>query len=191
MIGFRGASRYVDPSFRECFALECRAMKKVREEMGLTNAWAMIPFVRTVDEGKAVLRVMAEFGLEQGKHGLKVIMMCEVPSNALLADEFLDVYDGFSIGSNDLTQLALGLDRDSAIVAHLFDERDPAVKKLLAMAIQAAKRKGKYIGICGQGPSDHADLAEWLMDQGIESVSLNPDTVVDTWLRLAKHKRSP
>jgi pyruvate,water dikinase len=189
MIGFRGASRYVDPSFKDCFALECRAMRKVREEMGLDNAWAMIPFVRTVDEGKAVLRVMAEFGLEQGKHGLKVIMMCEVPSNALLADEFLDVFDGFSIGSNDLTQLTLGLDRDSAIVAHLFDERDPAVKKMLSMAIQAAKRKGKYIGICGQGPSDHPDLAEWLMDQGIESVSLNPDTVVDTWLRLAKHRR--
>jgi pyruvate,water dikinase len=164
-------------------------MRKVREEMGLDNAWAMIPFVRTVDEGKAVLRVMAEFGLEQGKHGLKVIMMCEVPSNALLADEFLDVFDCFSIGSNDLTQLTLGLDRDSAIVAHLFYERDPAVKKMLAMAIQAAKRKGKYIGICGQGPSDHPDLAEWLMDEGIESVSLNPDTVVDIWLRLAKHRK--
>jgi pyruvate,water dikinase len=189
MIGFRGASRYVDPSFKDCFALECRALKRVREEMGLTNAWAMIPFVRTVDEGRKVLAVMAENGMVSGQDGLKVIMMCEVPSNALLADEFLDIFDGFSIGSNDLTQLTLGLDRDSAIVAPLFDERDPAVKKLLAMAIQAAKRKGKYIGICGQGPSDHADLAEWLMDQGIESVSLNPDTVVDTWLRLAKKKK--
>lgn len=189
MIGFRGASRYVDPSFRDCFALECRAMKRVRDEMGLTNAWVMIPFVRTVDEGRRVLEVLAENGLKQGENGLKVIMMCEVPSNALLADEFLDLFDGFSIGSNDLTQLTLGLDRDSAIVANLFDERDPAVKKLLSLAISTAKRRGKYIGICGQGPSDHPDLAEWLMDQGIESVSLNPDTVVDTWLRLAKHKR--
>jgi pyruvate, water dikinase len=189
MIGFRGASRYVDASFRDCFALECRAMKRVRDEMGLTNAWVMIPFVRTVDEGRRVLEVLAENGLKQGENDLKVIMMCEVPSNALLADEFLDLFDGFSIGSNDLTQLSLGLDRDSAIVANLFDERDPAVKKLLAMAISTAKRRGKYIGICGQGPSDHPDLAEWLMDQGIESVSLNPDTVVDTWLRLAKHKR--
>ena len=190
MIGFRGASRYIDPSFKDCFALECRALRKVREEMGLANAWAMIPFVRTVDEGKAVLRTMAEFGLEQGKHGLKVIMMCEVPSNALLADEFLDVFDGFSIGSNDLTQLTLGLDRDSAIVAKLFDERDPAVKKMLAMAIQAAKRKGKYIGICGQGPSDHPDLALWLMEQGIESLSLNPDTVVATWQKLAEDSKN-
>jgi len=188
MIGFRGASRYVDPSFKDCFALECRAMKKVRDEMGLTNAWVMIPFVRTLDEGRKVIDVLAENGLERGKDGLKVIMMCELPSNALLADEFLDIFDGFSIGSNDLTQLTLGLDRDSAIVAHLFDERDPAVKKLLAMAIQTAKKKGKYIGICGQGPSDHPDLAQWLMDQGIESVSLNPDTVVDTWLMLAKNK---
>jgi pyruvate,water dikinase len=188
MIGFRGASRYVDPSFKDAFELECRAMKKVREEMGLTNAWVMIPFVRTLDEGRKVIDVLAEFGLKKGEHGLKVIMMCEVPSNALLADEFLDIFDGFSIGSNDLTQLTLGLDRDSAIVAGLFDERNPAVKKLLAMAIQTAKKKGKYIGICGQGPSDHPDLAEWLMQQGIESVSLNPDTVVDTWLRLAKLK---
>ena len=188
MIGFRGASRYVDPSFEDAFALECRAMKKVRGEMGLVNAWAMIPFVRTVGEGRKVLDVMAKHGLEQGKDGLKVIMMCEVPSNALLADEFLDLFDGYSIGSNDLTQLTLGLDRDSAIVAGLFDERDPAVKKMLAMAISTAKKKGKYIGICGQGPSDHPDLAEWLMDQGIESVSLNPDTVVDTWLKLAKKK---
>ncbi|MEZ5462313.1 phosphoenolpyruvate synthase [Dokdonella sp.] len=188
MIGFRGASRYVDPSFSAAFALECRAMKKVREEMGLANAWVMIPFVRTVDEGRKVIEVLAKNGLRQGENGLKIIMMCEVPSNALLADEFLDVFDGFSIGSNDLTQLTLGLDRDSSIVAHLFDERDPAVKKLLSMAIQTAKRKGKYVGICGQGPSDHPDLAEWLMEEGIDSVSLNPDTVVDTWLKLAKKK---
>ena len=188
MIGFRGASRYVDPSFRDAFALECRAVLKVRNEMGLTNLWVMIPFVRTLDEGRRVLDVLAENGLRSGVDGLKIIMMCEVPSNALLADEFLDLFDGFSIGSNDLTQLTLGLDRDSAIVANLFDERDPAVKKLLSMAISAARAKGKYVGICGQGPSDHPDLAEWLMQQGIESVSLNPDTVVDTWLRLAKSK---
>lgn len=188
MIGFRGASRYVDASFRDCFALECRAMKKVREEMGLVNAWVMIPFVRTLTEGRKVIEVLAENGLKRGENDLKIIMMCEVPSNALLADEFLDIFDGFSIGSNDLTQLTLGLDRDSGIVANLFDERDPAVKKLLAMAIQTAKRKNKYIGICGQGPSDHPDLAQWLMEQGIESVSLNPDTVVDTWLALAKTK---
>ncbi|QBB70250.1 phosphoenolpyruvate synthase [Pseudolysobacter antarcticus] len=192
MIGFRGASRYVDPSFKDCFALECRAMKKVRDEMGLTNAWVMIPFVRTVDEAKKVIEVLAENGLVRGENGLKLIMMCELPSNALLADQFLEIFDGFSIGSNDLTQLTLGLDRDSAVVAHLFDERNDAVKMLLSMAIKAARAKGKYIGICGQGPSDHPDLADWLMDQGIESVSLNPDTVVDTWLRLAqrKHKSS-
>ncbi|MCX7033288.1 MAG: phosphoenolpyruvate synthase [Arenimonas sp.] len=188
MIGFRGASRYVHPDFRECFALECRAVRKVRDEMGLTNCWIMIPFVRTLGEGRAVIETLAANGLVRGENGLKVIMMCEVPSNALLADEFLEIFDGFSIGSNDLTQLTLGLDRDSAIVADLFDERDPAVKKLLSMAISAARAKGKYIGICGQGPSDHPDLADWLMQQGIESVSLNPDTVVDTWLRLAKLK---
>ncbi len=193
MIGFRGASRYVDPSFKDAFALECRAVRKVRNEMGLTNLWVMIPFVRTLGEARKVLEVLAENGLQQGSRtgessGLKIIMMCEVPSNALLADEFLELFDGFSIGSNDLTQLTLGLDRDSAIVANLFDERDPAVKKLLSMAISAARAKGKYIGICGQGPSDHPDLAEWLMQQGIESVSLNPDTVVDTWLQLAKSK---
>lgn len=188
MIGFRGASRYVDPSFSDAFALECRAVKYVREVMGLDNVWVMIPFVRTVGEGAKVIEVLKKNGLVQGEHDLKVIMMCEVPSNALLADEFLDIFDGFSIGSNDLTQLTLGLDRDSSIVASLFDERDPAVKKLLSMAIKTAKARGKYIGICGQGPSDHPDLAEWLMDQGIESVSLNPDTVVDTWLRLAKKK---
>ncbi len=188
MIGFRGASRYVDPSFTDAFALECQAVLKVREQMGLTNCWVMIPFVRTLDEGRRVVEVLEKNGLKQGENGLKIIMMCEVPSNALLADEFLEIFDGFSIGSNDLTQLSLGLDRDSAIVAQLFDERDPAVKKLLAMAISAARAKGKYVGICGQGPSDHPDLAEWLMQQGIESVSLNPDTVVDTWLRLAKAK---
>ncbi|GAB2617589.1 phosphoenolpyruvate synthase [Novilysobacter erysipheiresistens] len=188
MIGFRGASRYVDPSFTEAFALECRAVLKVREQMGLTNCWVMIPFVRTLDEGRKVVEVLRTNGLEQGKDGLKIIMMCELPSNALLAEEFLEIFDGFSIGSNDLTQLTLGLDRDSGLVAHLFDERDPAVKKLLAMAIQTARAKGKYVGICGQGPSDHPDLAVWLMEQGIESVSLNPDTVVDTWLRLAKAK---
>jgi pyruvate,water dikinase len=188
MIGYRGASRYVDPGFAESFALECKAVKKVRETMGLTNVWVMIPFVRTLGEGRKVVEVLDKNGLKQGQDDLKVIMMCEVPSNALLAEEFLEIFDGFSIGSNDLTQLTLGLDRDSGIVASLFDERDPAVKKLLALAIKTAREKGKYVGICGQGPSDHPDLAEWLMDQGIESVSLNPDTVVDTWLRLAKKK---
>ena len=193
MIGFRGASRYIDPSFKDAFALECRAVKRVREDMGFDNLWVMIPFVRTLGEGRKVIEVLRENGLVQGSvsgdsDGLKIIMMCEVPSNALMADEFLDIFDGFSIGSNDMTQLTLGLDRDSAIVAGLFDERDPAVKKMLSMAISAAKAKGKYIGICGQGPSDHPDLALWLMEQGIESVSLNPDTVVDTWLSLAKAK---
>ena len=188
MIGFRGASRYIDPGFKDAFALECRAVKRVREDMGLDNLWVMIPFVRTLDEGRKVIEVLRDNGLVQGENGLKVIMMCELPSNALLADEFLDIFDGFSIGSNDMTQLTLGLDRDSAIVAGLFDERDPAVKKMLSMAIAAARKKGKYVGICGQGPSDHPDLAQWLMEQGIESVSLNPDTVVDTWLALAKSK---
>ena len=188
MIGFRGASRYVDPSFADAFALECKAVLKVRKEMGLDNLWVMIPFVRTLDEGRKVIQVLAANGLVQGQDGLKIIMMCEVPSNALLADEFLEIFDGFSIGSNDMTQLTLGLDRDSSIVASLFDERDPAVKKMLSMAIKAARAKGKYVGICGQGPSDHPDLAEWLMAEGIESLSLNPDTVVDTWLRLAKTK---
>ena len=188
MIGFRGASRYVDPSFADAFALECKAVLKVRNEMGLDNLWVMIPFVRTLDEGRKVIEVLAANGLVQGQDGLKIIMMCEVPSNALLADEVLEIFDGFSIGSNDMTQLTLGLDRDSSIVAGLFDERDPAVKKMLSMAIKAARAKGKYVGICGQGPSDHPDLAEWLMAEGIESLSLNPDTVVDTWLRLAKTK---
>jgi pyruvate,water dikinase len=188
MIGFRGASRYVDDAFRACFALECQAVKRVRDDMGLDNCWVMIPFVRTVEEARQVIDILAENGLRRGENGLKVIMMCEVPSNALLADEFLELFDGFSIGSNDLTQLALGLDRDSGLVAHLFDERNAAVKKLLSMAIGACRERGKYIGICGQGPSDHPDLADWLMDQGIESVSLNPDTVVDTWLRLARRR---
>ncbi len=188
MIGFRGASRYVDPSFADAFALECKAVLRVRDEMGLDNLWVMIPFVRTLDEGRKVVEVLAANGLRQGERGLKIIMMCEVPSNALLAEEFLEIFDGFSIGSNDLTQLTLGLDRDSSIVAGLFDERDPAVKKLLSMAIKAARAKGKYVGICGQGPSDHPDLAQWLMEEGIESVSLNPDTVVDTWLRLARSR---
>ncbi len=190
MLGFRGASRYVAQSFRDCFEMECRAMKRVREEMGLTNVQLMVPFVRTVGEGQAVVDLLAEHGLKQGENELKLIMMCEIPSNALLADDFLKVFDGFSIGSNDLTQLTLGLDRDSGLVANLFDERDPAVKMLLAMAISAANKAGKYIGICGQGPSDHPDLAEWLMDQGINSISLNPDTVVDTWTRLATHKKA-
>lgn len=186
MLGFRGASRYVSTSFRDCFALECAAIRRVREVMGLTNVEVMIPFVRTPDEARSVLALLAEQGLQRGEQGLKVIMMCEIPSNALLADEFLQLFDGFSIGSNDMTQLALGLDRDSGIISHLFDERNAAVKALLAMAIQAAKRQGKYVGICGQGPSDHPDFAAWLLEQGIDSVSLNPDTVVETWLYLAE-----
>ena len=186
MIGWRGASRYVDDSFKPAFELECRALKKVREEMGLDHVWAMIPFVRTVGEAREVVAVLEEFGLKRGENGLKLIMMCELPSNALLADEFLEHFDGFSIGSNDMTQLTLGLDRDSALVAHRFDERDGAVKALLSMAIKACRERGKYIGICGQGPSDYPDLAEWLMAQGIESMSLNPDTVVDTWRMLAE-----
>ncbi len=185
MIGFRGASRYISSSFRECFELECRALKKVRDEMGLTNVWIMVPFVRTLEEADEVLELLAENGLKRGVNDLNIVMMCEVPSNAILAEEFLQKFDGFSIGSNDLTQLTLGLDRDSGLIAHLFDERDPAVKKMLAMAIQAANDAGKYVGICGQGPSDHPDLAKWLMEQGISSVSLNPDTVVETWLFLA------
>ncbi|MGV8159651.1 phosphoenolpyruvate synthase [Pseudomonas aeruginosa] len=186
MLGFRGASRYISESFRDCFELECRALKKVRNEMGLTNVEIMVPFVRTLGEASQVVELLAGNGLKRGENGLKVIMMCELPSNALLADEFLEFFDGFSIGSNDLTQLTLGLDRDSGIVAHLFDERNPAVKKLLANAIAACNKAGKYIGICGQGPSDHPDLARWLMEQGIESVSLNPDSVLDTWLFLAE-----
>ena len=184
MIGFRGASRYLDPSFRECFELECEAFAFVRNEMGLENIKLMVPFVRTIDEAAAVIDLLAQNGLQRGHRGLQIIMMCELPANALLADEFLDYFDGFSIGSNDMTQLALGLDRDSAVVASGFDERNPAVKKLLSMAIRTCKARGKYVGICGQGPSDHDDFAEWLVAEGIDSVSLNPDTVVDTWLRL-------
>jgi pyruvate,water dikinase len=187
MLGFRGASRYVSEDFRDCFELECRSLKKVRNEMGLENVEIMIPFVRTVDEGKRVIDLLAENGLRRGDNGLQVVMMCELPSNALLADQFLDHFDGFSIGSNDLTQLTLGLDRDSGLVANLFDERNDAVKALLHMAIEACRRRGKYIGICGQGPSDHPDLARWLMQEGIDSVSLNPDSVVDTWLYLAEN----
>lgn len=187
MLGFRGASRYVSDSFRDCFVLECRALKKVREEMGLTNVEIMVPFVRTVGEAEQVVRLLDENGLKRGENGLRVIMMCELPTNALLADDFLKHFDGFSIGSNDLTQLTLGLDRDSGIVSHLFDERDPAVKALLKLAIDACNRAGKYIGICGQGPSDHPDLAKWLMDIGINSVSLNPDSVLDTWFYLAEN----
>lgn len=187
MLGFRGASRYISEEFRDCFAMECEAIKRVRNDMGLTNVEIMIPFVRTLEEGRKVIELLAEQGLVQGENGLRVIMMCELPSNALLAEQFLDIFDGFSIGSNDLTQLTLGLDRDSGVIAHLFDERNEAVKAMLAMAIQAAKKKGKYVGICGQGPSDHADFAQWLVEQGIDSVSLNPDTVVDTWLYLAKN----
>ena len=186
MLGFRGASRYISESFRECFELECRALKRVRNEMGLTNVEIMVPFVRTLGEASQVVDLLAENGLGRGVNGLRVIMMCELPSNALMADEFLEFFDGFSIGSNDMTQLTLGLDRDSGIIAHLFDERNPAVKKLLASAIAACNKAGKYIGICGQGPSDHPDLAKWLMEQGIESVSLNPDSVLETWFFLAE-----
>ena len=186
MLGFRGASRYISESFRDCFELECRALKRVRNEMGLTNVEIMVPFVRTLGEASQVVDLLAENGLARGENGLRVIMMCELPSNAILADEFLEYFDGFSIGSNDLTQLTLGLDRDSGIIAHLFDERNPAVKKLLSNAIQACNKAGKYIGICGQGPSDHPDLARWLMEQGIESVSLNPDSVLETWFFLAE-----
>jgi len=186
MLGFRGASRYISESFRDCFELECRAMKKVRNEMGLTNVELMVPFVRTLEEASQVVDLLGTYGLKRGENDLRVIMMCELPSNALLAEEFLEYFDGFSIGSNDMTQLTLGLDRDSGIIAHLFDERNLAVKKLLAQAIAACNKAGKYIGICGQGPSDHPDLAKWLMDQGIESVSLNPDSVLDTWFFLAE-----
>ena len=187
MLGFRGAGRYVSEDFRDCFELECEALKKVRNVIGLTNVEIMVPFTRTVEEAAAVVELLAQNGLKRGDNGLQVIMMCEIPSNALLAEDFLEHFDGFSIGSNDLTQLTLGLDRDSGLVAKLFDERNPAVKALLSMAIKACKAKGKYIGICGQGPSDHPDLAQWLMEQGIDSVSLNPDSVLDTWLYLADH----
>ena len=189
MIGYRGAARYISDDFRECFALECEALKRVRNDMGFTNVEVMIPFVRTVGEAKKVSELLTEHGLKRGDNGLRVIMMCELPSNALLADQFLEYFDGFSIGSNDLTQLTLGLDRDSGLIAHLFDERDEAIKMLLSMAIKTCKEKGKYVGICGQGPSDHEDFAEWLVEQGIDSVSLNPDTVLETWLYLAEQQK--
>ncbi|HEX4985151.1 MAG TPA: phosphoenolpyruvate synthase [Burkholderiales bacterium] len=187
MLGFRGASRYISESFRECFELECRALRRVRDEMGLTNVEIMVPFVRTVNEAAEVIELLKRNGLERGVNGLRIIMMCEIPSNAILAEQFLQHFDGFSIGSNDMTQLTLGLDRDSGIVAGQFDERDPAVKTMLGMAIQACRKAGKYVGICGQGPSDHPDLAEWLMEHGIDAISLNPDTVVETWLYLGKY----
>lgn len=186
MIGFRGASRYISKDFEEAFKMECEAVKRVRDDMGLKNLKVMIPFVRTLNEARQVSELLVTNGLERGKDGLQVMMMCEIPSNALLADQFLEYFDGFSIGSNDMTQLTLGLDRDSALVAAEFDERNEAVKKLLSMAIDACQKAGKYVGICGQGPSDHPDLAAWLVDQGIESISLNPDTVLETWMKLAK-----
>jgi pyruvate,water dikinase len=189
MLGFRGASRYIASTFRDCFELECAAMRKVRDHIGLVNAQIMIPFVRTLAEAESVVDLLAAHGLRRGENGLRLIMMCEIPSNALLAEQFLQYFDGFSIGSNDLTQLTLGLDRDSGLVAHAFDERDPAVKLLLSQAIQTANRLGKYVGICGQGPSDHADFAAWLMREGIQTLSLNPDTVVSTWLKLAEIQR--
>ena len=185
MIGFRGTSRYLSEEFRACFELECTALKRVRDDMGLTNVEIMVPFCRTLEEAEAVINLLKHNSLERGKNGLRIIMMCEIPSNALLAEEFLEYFDGFSIGSNDMTQLTLGLDRDSALISNLFDERNPAVKKILSMAIDACHKKGKYIGICGQGPSDYPDFATWLFEQGISSISLNPDTVVDTWVLLA------
>ncbi|MCP4284296.1 MAG: phosphoenolpyruvate synthase [Gammaproteobacteria bacterium] len=185
MIGFRGAARYISEDFKASWELECKALKYVREEMGLDNVEIMIPFVRTLDEAREVVDALAANGLKRGDNGLRLIMMCELPSNAVMAEAFLEYFDGFSIGSNDMTQLTLGLDRDSSLVAHRFDERDPAVKKMLSMAISACNAKQKYIGICGQGPSDHPDLAKWLLDQGITSISLNPDSVIDTWLFMA------
>ena len=188
MLGFRGASRYISGDFSDAFAMECEALKRVRADMGLTNVEIMVPFVRTVPQAERVVRMLAERGLERGRDGLRLIMMCEVPSNAILAEQFLEHFDGMSIGSNDLTQLTLGLDRDSGLeqLAHDFDERDPAVKALISRAITACRATGKYVGICGQGPSDHPDFADWLAAEGIVSISLNPDTVVDTWRRLAK-----
>ena len=185
MLGFRGASRYVSEDFKECFELECEALKRVRDKMGLTNVQIMIPFVRTIEEAENVINLLEQNGLRRGENGLKVLMMSEIPSNALLADDFLEHFDGMSIGSNDMTQLTLGLDRDSSLVSDIFDERDPSVKKMLSLTIKACKENGKYVGICGQGPSDHSDFAEWLLDEGIESISLNPDTVIETWLKLA------
>ena len=187
MLGFRGAARYISEDFREAFAMECEALRRVRSDMGLTNVEVMVPFVRTLGQAAKVTELLAQHGLKRGQDGLRIIMMCEVPSNAVLADQFLEYFDGFSIGSNDLTQLTLGLDRDSGleVLAKDFDERDPAVKALLSLAIAACKRQGKYVGICGQGPSDHPDFAQWLKEQGIGSISLNPDTVIDTWKQLA------
>ena len=190
MIGYRGAYRYLAEDFQECFKMEVEALKYAREEMGLENIWVMVPFVRTLKQAEDVVNLLEKFGLKRGEHGLKLIMMCEVPSNAILADQFLEFFDGFSIGSNDLTQLTLALDRDSGIVSELFDERDEAVKFMLSRAIKSCKAAGKYVGICGQGPSDHKDLAEWLLAEGIESMSLNPDTVIDTWIHLADVKAS-
>jgi len=186
MIGYRGASRYLSEDFRDCFAMECEALRFVRDDMGLTNVKLMIPFVRTVAEAEGVIDLLAANGLRRGDNGLEVVMMCEIPSNAVLADRFLDHFDGFSIGSNDMTQLTLGLDRDSALIAASFDERDPAVQFMIKLAIAACKARGKYVGICGQGPSDYPDLAAWLLEQGIDSISLNPDTVVETWQGLGR-----
>jgi len=192
MLGFRGAARYIAPEFYDCFELECRALKRVRDDMGLTNVEIMVPFVRTLSEAEEVVALLAKNGLERGANGLRLIMMCEIPSNALLADRFLEHFDGFSIGSNDMTQLTLGVDRDAGgTLGASFDERDDAVKAMLALAIAACRKAGKYAGICGQGPSDHPDLAQWLVEQKIESMSLNPDTVVETWLALAKAAPKP
>lgn len=186
MLGFRGASRYLSDKFRTCFDMECEALRRVRNDMGFGNVEVMVPFVRTLQEGEEIITLLADNGLIRGENGLRIIMMCEIPSNALLADDFLQIFDGFSIGSNDLTQLTLGIDRDSALVANGFDERNPAVKALLKMAIAACHRNNKYIGICGQGPSDYPELAEWLLEQGISSISLNPDTVINTWKMLGE-----
>ena len=187
MLGYRGASRYVSKDFKECFEMECEAIKYCRNNMGLTNIQIMVPFVRTLDESKNVIEILKNNGLIRGENDLKIIMMCELPSNALLAEEFLEYFDGMSIGSNDMTQLTIGLDRDSSKIANLFDERDPAVKKMLSSAINACNKKNKYIGICGQGPSDYPDFANWLVKEGIQSISLNPDSVIDTWIYLSKN----
>jgi len=189
MIGFRGATRYISEEFRDCFDLECEAIHRVREKMGLANLQIMIPFVRSLQGANRVIELLSENGLKRGENDLKIIMMCEVPSNAVLAEEFLEMFDGFSIGSNDMTQLTLGLDRDSELIAHVFDEMNPAVLKMVSMAIQAAKKQGKYIGICGQGPSDQPEFADWLFKEGIGSVSLNPDSVLQTWIRFSEMKK--
>jgi pyruvate,water dikinase len=189
MIGYRGTSRYLSEQFRESFAMECQAVKAVRDDMGLVNIEVMVPFVRTLDEARTIIELLAENGLKRGENGLRILMMCELPSNVVLAEEFLQYFDGFSIGSNDLTQLTLGLDRDSGLVSHLFDERDPAIRKMLSMVIKACHKHKKYVGICGQGPSDYPDLAAWLVDEGISSLSLNPDSVIETWLDLARRQQ--